>query len=396
MAGWLSRATAVFRAAPPAPPQTYDIVCDCGASLHGERRSQPQRFPCSSCGRMTFVLPNNIYPKTSKATAKKTASKSPPAPKWKDGETEEIRNSVETEEITVRGPKGAKPRSGGKDKRGKEEAPKPAPPQGIAVDQRVKLFTPFRALVGAMAVVVALTGWSLVQRWQSEAAQSAANKATDAGLKALEEGDFPTAAKELGIARAAVDRLKRSDERSQLVRRAEREAAAAHGLATVPLMSILRESIEDFSATKQESARFESLYRSQWLLFDANLDVPLDGALPISVDLPLIIEGLEVHVEVASPDLRAVLSTLPEDAPKRALFAAPMKRFKVAKGDTPLAVMTLDGETLVLWTDPETLKLLTQVNETAEESQATRAILDRQLNHWNTVNSPAKSNGSKK
>ena len=62
MADWLSRATDAFRKQAPPAPETYEVGCDCGMRLCGERTSAAQRPACPTCGCRVFVLPANVYP----------------------------------------------------------------------------------------------------------------------------------------------------------------------------------------------------------------------------------------------------------------------------------------------------------------------------------------------
>ncbi len=361
MAGWLSRATEGFRKPPPPAPELYEVGCDCGGRVTGERSRQVQRPPCPSCGRLIFVLPANVYPRSVKPAPKKTA---PPSKAVKPTDAEEtkskspakVRTTVEEPEAVPRDPR-----------------------SGIALEANEKWLTPFRLTLMAMLAVSGLTIWGLWQRHQVELAKTIVAKATEAGMQALQDGDFETAARELERARDAVNLLRRTDEESQSVRRLCREAVAARGLAQASLFELLPTLLADLKPGDKDAQKFDGLSRNNWILFDVTVLVPEDDAQPCTLDMPVLPRLRPIRIEVDFAALRQAARQSPANEPVRVIFAAQWERIASPAGANTEAVLTLNGQSAFLWTSYDNYAALGYREENVEEQQATHAVLDRQL-----------------
>lgn len=365
MAGWLSRATESFRKEAPPAPEPYEVGCDCGGRVTGERTRTAQRPPCPSCGRLVFVLPANVYPRPLKPVAKKASPKSVAA-------TPNAKVPVAQSEAAASKPlSAAKAEQGGEDLRTNRS--------GIAIEVKERRLTPFRLTVTAMVVVCGLTGWGLWRRQQIESAKSVVAKATEAGMQALRDRDFSTAARELERARHAIDLLRRTDAEAESVRRLCREAVAAHGLAQGSLLELLHESMADIKPDDKEATRFNGLYRNAWILFDATVHVPDDTAQPCTLDMPIFHRGQAIRIEANFAALRRAAGQSPDDGSARVIFAAQLERLTPAADAQSAAVLTLKDPSAFLWTNYDNYSALGYRENDADELKATHALLERQL-----------------
>lgn len=346
MAGWLTRAKDAFRKPAPPPPEPFQVECDCGVSLAGERLNAAQRPACRSCGRALFVLPANVYP----ATPRPAAAKAPPA-------------------STPAKPGAAQTRG----KAASPPEPQSAPaPQGILLEKRVRLVTPFRLIVGAILILGTVTGVSLWRRQQYQSALRIVVAAQAAGLKALSNGDFVAAASELTKAKDAVDVLGRTDPEANEIRRQAREAVAGHHLSEYSLIQIAADCAEELRGAR---SRFGTRHQDAWVVFDTVIANPHDEASPCELDLPIIVDGLKLRIEVDSAVVRRAAQR--DTAGSRVIFAAQLQSVRPATETSPVGTLVLDGKTAFLWTSLATYEALGYV-DSPEETDATRALLARQ------------------
>lgn len=363
MAGWLSRATDAFRKEAPPAPEPYEVGCDCGGRVTGERSRSAQRPPCPSCGRLVFVLPANVYPRPTKPVSKKAPTKL----------------AATKERMAVAEATSAKSQSMANVRVRRDEATPRDDRSGIALEVNEKLFTPFRLTVTAMVAVCVLTGWGLWYRHRVETAKSIVAKATETGMQALQDRDFNTAARELERARDAVDLLKRTDAEAQSVRRLCREAIAARGLAHNSLFELLHESLADIKPGDKDTARFNGLYRDAWVLFDTTVLIPEDRSQPCTLDMPVFHRGRTVRIEANFAALKQAAEQATSGEPARVIFAAQLEKLVLPADSHSAAVLTLKDQSAFLWTNYENYAALGYHEDDAEELKATRSVLERQL-----------------
>ena len=55
LVGWLTKAAAVFGRVE-APPEPFDVACECGGSVNGLRTPLQQKLNCPRCSRPVWVL----------------------------------------------------------------------------------------------------------------------------------------------------------------------------------------------------------------------------------------------------------------------------------------------------------------------------------------------------
>ena len=353
MANWLSRATEGFRKSSPPPPEPYSVRCDCGGTVAGDRVAAAQRPPCPLCGRQVFVLPANIYPVPVRSKKPK-----PPAAETSAEQTPETATAI-------------KP-----DRRHGETVAKSvaSEPKGILLESDARLITPFRAIVAVITIIGSLTMWGLWYRHRIESAKATVLAANEAGMRALNDGDFATAARELTRARQAVDLLHRTDAEANTIRRHCREAVAGNELSDTDFFEILNEP--NGAAAKQ---RLGARQRSQWILFDTLLIDPDRATGPWVLDMPLLLDDLKYRVEIDSALIREAAWESQAAGSARVIFAAQLVEIRPATATDPMATVVLNGKTAFLWTSPETYAALGYVESREDQLQATRDLMSRQL-----------------
>lgn len=407
MAGWLQRAAESFSKKEPPAPEPFDVGCDCGGRVTGFRVPAAQKPSCPLCGQSVFVLPGNVYPIPVKSVPKKTKSSAKPSKK-------ETRSNEATpaEEMTSGGSRSLKSGKSAATKPGKpDETTRQPPPDGIAIETRIRIFTPLRIIALVMMLIGGATIWGLWGRYQVESAKAIVAKSIELGTAAMKQQDYPTAALELEKARRAVDVLKRTDAEAELVRRMSREAIAAKGLAGSSLVDLVRESLADVKSVQAkpdqkssdrawESAKFEGLHRNAWVLFDASViasDSPQEACI---VELPVFHQGKQVRIQVVSKVIwSAAHNAMQKSQPAsrdvsvpgsiedltsqtnrvpRVIFAAQLESIAPAAGALPDAVLKLKGETAFLWTSYDSYRALGYLESDEQEVKVTEDLLERQ------------------
>lgn len=354
MANWLSRATEGFRKPPPPPPEPYNVRCDCGGTVAGDRVAAAQRPSCPICGRQVFVLPANVYPVTVR----------PKKPKPPDAES-----PAEDDKSTATATKS--------DHRHAEPAKKSTPlpePKGILLKSETRLVTPFRVIVVTITIVGSLTLWGLWQRSRVESAKANVLAANEAGMRALSEGDFATAARELTRARKAVDLLHRTDAEANTIRRHCREAVAGNELSDTGLFEILAES-----GAAAGKSKLATRHRDRWVLLDTVIIEPEQTNGPSVLDMPLLFDDGKYRVEIDSALVREAALQSQAGGDARVLFAAQLSEIRPPSDKDGVATVVLNGKTAFLWTTLETYKSLGYGETREEQLQATRDLIARQL-----------------
>ncbi len=380
MASWLSRATDVFRKPPPPAPEPFNVRCDCGGFVAGDRVSAAQRPACPNCGRPVFVLPANAYPvaakpKTQEAGATAGKGERPAREGPRSGESQRAGEASRPRDAAPAETPAAKP-----DRRNPAASATAQPavikPDGILLEARTRILTPFRLIVAVIVVMGGVTGWGLWHRQRVESAKANVLAAHEAGMKALQAGDFATAARELTRARDAVDLLRRTDPEANTIRRFSREAIAGHELSRAGLFELLADYAANPGGGK---SRFASRHRDSWLVLDAVIANPDATDRPCVLDMPLLMEGMPFRIEVDSPAIRTAARREYERGSARVIFAAPMSEIHPPSAEDPEAVLVLNGKSAFLWTTLETYNALGYEENRADELQLTRDLLARQL-----------------
>jgi hypothetical protein len=382
MAGWLSRATEAFRRVPPAP-EPFNVGCECGDFVTGDRVSAAQRPSCRNCGRPVFVLPANVYPARRKPTAHTLIEKSASG-KMSSTANRDVSAAPTPDMATSKKSRRSKHASPS-DKQVSVSSPVPIvspaaiESNGILLEPRSRVVTPFRLVMAAVILIGGLTVWGTIHRSRVAAAQKIVLAAKEAGMKALGEGDFETAARELGRARDAVDLLGRTDADADSIRRFCREAVAGHKLSGDSLFEIAHDGLIASREGGAAARRFDGLHQGTWVLFDATVSNATVEEQPCRLDMPLIVDDVVFSIEVDSPVVRsASASPAAVEQSSRVIFAAQIDHVVGPTGQDKVAILMLNGKTAFLWSNLETYSALGYRELDVEDRDATRALLDRQ------------------
>ena len=371
MAGWLSRTTSLFQQ-PQNPPEPFEVECDCGGKIVGQRAATYQKPICPVCDRPVFVLPTNVYPRPKpKSPPKGVATK--PASR---GNT--ARPSVNTVVGDVPAATPSKPVSGKNGNTAKNGGSTTEIEPAMLREPRRPILTPLRLITVAILGISALTARGLWQRHLIETAKATVSVAADAGTAAVRELDFVKGAKELERARQAVDLLGRKDSTAEEIRRMSREATALAHLASSSLTEILQETLSNAKPGQTESLRMASLDQDAWVIFDTSLIPDSQHPNHFIVDAPLWLGKYSVQIEIESATLGSVAATSEGGESPRIIFAAQLEEISSPVGEPPLSLLRLNGRTSFLWSSYETYCAVGFRPFDSENEQQTKAILERQ------------------
>lgn len=316
-----------------------------------------QRPSCPGCGRHVFVLPLNVYP-----VVVRTARKPAPPP-------------AKTDEAPKRSPSS-------RHRAADEQAHKEPRPSGILLESQSRLLTPFRMIVIAIALIAISTGWGLWWRHSVESAKAQVQAASEAGMKALKDGDFGVAARQLTRARDAVDLLRRTDADANAIRRSCREAVAGNELSSSSLIEMLVEYVEE-SKAKAKKASLGNRHRGAWTIVDSLVTNPGDSG-PCLLDMPIAIDGIPFRVEIDSAAIRNAAQREQANGLARVIFAATLSEIRPETDEDSGPTLVLNGKSAFLWTTLETYQQLGYTEDDVERLQETRNLLTRQLEQSET------------
>lgn len=380
MAGWLTRAAAAFSRRAEAPPEPFDVPCDCGGRLTGVRVAGHQKLRCLGCERYVLVLPASPYP----AVKRRLLDVAPKPPR-------SIVHASDRQESSQAGPRrtsrpAKKKRSPPEpDKartvpQGEEASPTPEPlvlsPQVVQTKSRRLTI---RLIVVSIAALLGVTGWSLRNRALREDARALVPVASEAGLTALRQGDFPTAVRELSRAVQGLDTLRRGDAAATAIRQAYREAVAANGLATASLSQLAEEFLTDTGTPEERLRRFQTQSGSKWLIFDANVvQTSFDGTPLYQLEVPWMVGERPLQVQLEFPEMDRMAADRPLSSAARIIFAGQIDDWIVPERPRQPIVARLRKTTAFLWTDYDSLRAVGFQPESKDAERETRELLNRQ------------------
>lgn len=289
------------RRRPAGAPVPYEITCTCGQQASGYRQPRHQVVRCRACNREFFVLPQSPLPPV-------------------------------TGVLTNGQPA--------------------APPVSSQPHLRIWLW-PLAAAAGTAVVVILTLALVFFYPFLGRTSRPATAVTApadlagriDAGRKALAEGKYQQAVKELEAARALRERHPQalSAAAGRQLNQLHRQAALLADLLTESLEEILRHAAGLEKGEWQEV--FARRYQGKAFVFDA--EVRRDAAGRYAMDYRLRAGDEPVRLELGELKL---LRALPLDEPRRLLFGA---RLASARREERGAwVVRLDPDSGVLLTDP--------------------------------------------
>ncbi len=388
MANWLDKALG-RRSATIYKPVPFVRPCPCGTKLSGVRQERARRLICADCGEPHFILPVNLYPESERIHFQPLeVGEFEPSSEYEqpaefdvdpeldldsvdDGKEEESRESLMPPPPDL----GEALLDDWKDDH--EEVPDSEPSQAIVIPsrqeeragQRQKLLlvgTAFFVLVGAMIVWGAWDGWK-------EAAEIRLQMARDAGLVALELGDFVTARREFAEALDALQTLGVTGERYTSLHDLWMESEAAVGLTSRSLQDLVESANRTLSTGSIEDwdSEFHAIFEDQWILIDQSPSqiVPGDTNGGRRIELLWGVEGVPIHVSGIDR-----LLTKAGGSAQRIVFAGQLTG---CRRESNAWVVELKPENAFLWRRFQSLEQLGFVVD-SEEAQAIRDVIESQ------------------
>lgn len=387
MRNWLSKATGAFQREAVEVPQPFQISCECGQRHTGLRRARFQNIICKSCGASLFILPRDVYP----APPEPVVRESPKIPLRvsEDAETEDeltVRSPSEQPPKKLFQPQGPgplpKPRPTRRQKRKQEEqaarqreqAALP-PPRGPSIFFRlgnwsaqllwhtwsgfVGFWTPLRSLFAGLAVALVLATGLMVAQVRTTQAEQLVRQHGASGMKAVEDAEWATAAKDLQLAVVGLDRLRRDDPEAQEMRQYYRETNALFSLSDVTLFELIAAARPEIA--KPDKLTWENSFRSRflgkWMVFEGEVK----QTAPRAKDQPARFE-LQIPWVPGAPGERAViqadfpvLESLLKEGPATVIFAGQLAA--CARQDDAWRI-ELNPQTGFLWSHLETYRKL--------------------------------------
>jgi hypothetical protein len=337
MAGWLNKASNVFRRTAPDVEHPFAVPCECGLIHRGMRRNRSQKIVCRECGAPRFILPKDVYP------APRDRPKEPPPP---------------PAALPVLNPVKESPGKRGKPAPVRSEKLNPktardAAPEFFVVPARSRLITPFRVVVLSITAVALVTSFFVVQKVRRDAASTALREATDNAWAAVENGDWGKAREQFELAVRAVSTLGRRDSAARRLESGLRESRAIEQLCAKSLLEILAEA-DSMSADQDKWKRhFVTHYEGRWLVFDGPVALKNEG-WQVSFPVQIGKRKRPVRVVIKSSGLDAVKES---EAERGVILAARLSSVEPSEKKDSWNV-AFEPESAFLWSLPETFSAL--------------------------------------
>jgi len=336
MAGWLNKASNVFRRSTPDVEQSFAVPCECGLIHRGTRRQRHQKIVCRECGAARFILSRDVYP----APRDRPREPAPPPAA-----------------LPVLNP--IKEPSGKRGKVAPNRPDKPSPkvardaaPEFFVVPARGRLVTPFRVVVLSIAAVVLVTSFFVVQKVRRDAAATALREATDNAWAAVDNGDWGKAREQFDLATHAAGILGRRDNAARRLESGLRESRALEQLSSKPLLDILIEA-DLMNDPEKWKRQFTTHYEDRWLVFDGPVTLRDEG-WRVSFPVRIGKHKRPVRVLIKSSGLDAVKES---EGPHGVILAARLSGIELSDDKTVWDV-SFEPESGFLWSLPKTFAAL--------------------------------------
>jgi hypothetical protein len=360
MAGWLDKASNVFRRTAPEVDHPFAVPCECGLVHRGMRRNRHQKIVCRECGATRFVLPKDVYP------APKDRPREPAPPPTDLPVLNPIKEppGKRVSKATATVPR---------EEKANPKVTREAAPEFFVVPARRRLVTPFRMVALGITVVAMGTGYFVVQKLRRDRATTDLRDAADSAWAAVEDADWPVARTQFKKAVDAAGILGRQDNASLRLTCGLREVSAIEQLCPKPLQEILAEADSMSSDAEKWRKHFLTHYQDRWLVFDGPVDSRPDGwrvAFPVKVGK----RNRPVRVALKSSALDGVKES---EAEQGIVLAARLEGCELSK-DKKFWDVTFAPESAFLWSLPETFATLGIEGGEFRSSVQTDELLDRQ------------------
>jgi len=395
----------------------FNLKCDCGRSINGVRRVSWQIATCSACDATIYVLPVNVYPATTRIRSEvldgsvtkrlsvivrdlalgekevtpdlrsseksMTTSRSGRAAS-RASTTSNGTSSDSSDVVEVSTGRSRRPDTGRKISNAAaalvaaeilvDEPAVRVPRASFGVVLR-RIFTPFRLLMLSAAVLIAVTGWWLVNQRRMDDARKTWRREMDVAEKALESQDLAKLHDSLSKAVAAAHTLNRDNADSRRATSLFMQTQAVHDLSSIDMPSVLAACVSDkgkLSSEKTTSAA--DAITGQWFVFECSFQ---QSAGELTANLPLIVNSVPVTISMRSDMLKRAVAAIPQ-APL--LFVASVESCSTGHGEREIQIR-LDGQSPVLLT---TQYHAGQMGFTAINSPGLNTILELQAEFLNS------------
>ncbi len=355
MAGWITKVSAARASGPSEEPEPFELHCQCGQTVKGERRPLYQRALCKNCGESFFILPTDVYRELQTKKRKKKR-------KWALRKSKLRATGTREDTATIR--------SIAAERIGRVRAATANAVAQLAGRTR-RTFTPFRLVALSILGVIAATGYWALSTRAMEQAEATFKTASERGYAALQKGDFVIAAEEFLDACKALDIIGRDDHQARVVRQMHREAMSASRLSNESLFEMLNEAEGFLSGDNQDKWKehFRVNYFDKWIVMQTTLTRGVDrmGQAAYSIEFPLMVGGKLVTFEanlavfeefgfteaapqskhspaIQRPQYRSSLT-------REVIFAAQIEDCRLSDVGSPTWVIRLRSESAFFWSD---------------------------------------------
>ena len=370
-------------------PQRFEIACECGEKVSGERGPAWQHQTCPACGADLYVLPVNSYPATPSVSSEVIGG--PFLSRLRVVLEELLPEKQRPDRSTANQPSpesnAASPNEGVESRAasGKPSTAAAAAPRGTAlVKTRLprinparmirRTFTPFRLLMAAAVVVVAATaGWMFHRNTVATARQTWINS-MDQVPKLLANDDLVTLQSVLSKAISAGQILKYDGSEWRETINLLQETHVVHDVSPDTLTELLLSvSGHNEQLLPSHLLGVKEALLSNLFVIDGFIDPSGNPDGTLLIDIPVMPGGSSVHASLRLPDLNQLLE---QAETARVVFA-----FRCSDVRLPVESLRRQWElqlapaSFVLMTSPDHCRRL-GLSPTEEPALAT--VLDRQ------------------
>lgn len=374
MAGWLRSAVGVFGGRPAAVPQPYVVLCPCGARVNGVRTDTHQLRACPGCRRELLVFPASVYPEP----------KRPPVARRPAEPERELTEASPGEPLhqaavpTAALPRATSSRAVRSTRAARKEqvAEATAAASETIARLRRKVFTPLKLAILGIVVLVAATGWYLVQLRRIAAAEGRLKETLRIAEESLQDRVWERADEFHRESVRLMAFLGREDSQARRVRQLSREVGVIVNLLPKNLADLVDEASGDEWAAGELSwdQVFRASYRDSWIVIDATVEAADE---PGKVRIPAAV----LHGELAcliDSDL-AVLEAIPAaELPCRVIIGAQFEDLRAEPGQEKLWRAVFNRETAFAWVFPHLLGEVLEGKRDALPDEGSIKVLERQ------------------
>jgi hypothetical protein len=385
MATWLNKASGLFQrstAGGGSEREPYQFVCECGKRVTGLRESRFQQFPCEACGRVVFVLPENVYPRPAparKPDQRASSDERAAEPAQKPAAETDPNDFAESQLPPTRRKKSDLDVNGGVRPQRKDTSrpPEPATQTRLELPRR-RRWTPVRIVLAGIILLVLTTSLGLGWRWRIDRARITLPAALEKGLAAFADRDFVDATRELGYAKSAAEILGKRDAEAITIRQRWREARAARDLAPFMLIDWLQECISRPADEKQKAASSAiDRINGTWLIMDVSVVYVGENREPMA---DVLLMAGETPVEVDLPLPKVILRLAADERPTRVIVGAQVAQFQSPGDGNSAWQLKFVPDSVFLWTDYDTYRAVGF--ETAEDESPVLQELFASQRRW--------------